>query len=67
MVIKAQALVDFVAEFTEQPRLVPRVIEKTAETVPIQDGLSISDLDLPLWKLFIDRSSSSNGCGVGLV
>ena len=58
MAIKAQVLADFIANFTHDVTLEPKVI-----TPREQD----QDDDFARRKLFIYRSSNQHGCGAGLV
>ena len=62
--VKAQALADFVAEFTGAPGSAPERSETTvdapAENDPIGSGPSALR-----WKLFVDRSSGWGGSGQG--
>ena len=62
MVIKAQALGDFIDEFTHDVTPEPEVLSKK-EALEKQN----QDEDLAKWKLFVDGSSNQHGCGVGLV
>ena len=66
MVIKAQALADFVAESTPEPDVAPS--EKETPTLRSSDNdLWSSDEDLGWWILFVDGSSNQHGCGTGLI
>lgn len=58
--IKAQALADFIMEFTHetQPETAPEV-EIPKELTPEKDPAR--------WKLYVDGSSNQHGCGAGLV
>ncbi|GFY96671.1 hypothetical protein Acr_11g0009770 [Actinidia rufa] len=60
MAIKAQALTDFIAKFTYDNALTPKV--KTSKERNQEE-----DDDLARWKLFVDGSSNQHGCGAGLV
>lgn len=64
--IKAQALVDFVAEFTGTPKLSPDHAEKSVD-VPGAGGSADAAVRGEKWKLFVDGSSNSAGAGAGLV
>ena len=58
MAIKAQALVDFITEFTYDVAPNPEI-----EIPQEQDR----DGNITKWKLFLDESSNQHGCGVCLV
>ena len=57
MAIKAQALTDFIVEFTCD--VVPN-----PEEAPKEQNL---DNDIARWKLFVDGLSNQHGCGVGII
>ena len=59
MVIKAQALADFVVEFTHEAVLEPEVVSSKVET-PKPRKL---DDHLSKWMLFVDGSSNKHGYG----
>ena len=63
MAIKAQALADFIAEFTHDVALEPKV------SLPKVEASEKHDLDknFAKWKLFVDGSCNQHGCGVRLV
>ena len=63
MAIKAQALADFVVEFTHEATPKPEVTISEVET-PQKQNL---DGNLAKWKLFADGSSNQHGCGARLV
>ena len=63
MAIKAQALVDFIAEFTHDVAPDAEITLLKVETLEKQDH----EDDLAKWKLFVDGSSNQHGCGTGLV
>ena len=54
MAIKAQALANFVAEFTHDAALEPKVVLSEVKALEEQN----SDEDLTRWKLFIGESSN---------
>ncbi|CAL9029676.1 unnamed protein product [Prunus brigantina] len=63
--IKAQALADFIVEFTptaEEEKMVTNSKEKADDTSP-------ADLNLPndIWQLHVDRASNQKGAGAGVV
>ncbi|XP_057468138.1 uncharacterized protein LOC130757391 [Actinidia eriantha] len=58
MAIKAQALANFIDEFTYSVAPNPKM------EAPEQQN---QDVDLARWKLFVNGSSNQHGCGVGLV
>ena len=63
--VKAQALADFVAEFTGAPEPTPEYSKKAVE--PVEANLAASSPSSEMWKLFVDGSSNSGGSGAGLV
>ena len=64
MVIKAQALADFVAKFTYiKSDEAPNTSAELAKEVESEEKKD----DTTRWKLFIDGSSNHNDCGVGLI
>ena len=63
MVIKVQALVDFMAKFTHDIALEPKITPPKAETPGKRD----QENSLAKWKLFMDGSSNQRGCGAGFV
>ncbi|GFZ14660.1 hypothetical protein Acr_24g0008500 [Actinidia rufa] len=69
MAIKAQALVDFITEFTNDVAPEPAVVLPEVETLEEQKATKEQnpDEDLARWKLFISGSSNHHGCGAGLV
>ena len=60
--VKAQALADFVTEFTGAPGRVLGNLEK-AVGIPVEEDRSAPDQDIERWKLFVDGSSNSGGSG----
>ena len=64
--VKAQALANFVAEFTGAPESTPESSEKAVDA-PVEDGPAACDPSSQRWKLFVDGSSNSGGSGAGLV
>ena len=58
MAIKAQALANFIAEFTYDA-------PKPEGSLPKMETVQNPNDDLAKWKLFIDRSSNQHGCCVG--
>ena len=58
MAIKAQALTDFIVEFTYD--VAPNFKMKLPEE---QD----EDHNIIRWKLFVDGSSNQHGCGTGII
>ncbi|CAL8136495.1 unnamed protein product [Prunus armeniaca] len=63
--IKAQALADFVVEFTstaEEEKMVTKSKEKAYDTSP-------TDSNLPnnMWQLHVDRASNHKGAGAGVI
>ena len=63
MAIKTQALVDFIAEFTHDITLEPKMTLPEVET----PGKQSKEDDLARWKLFVDGSSNQYGYGAKLV
>ncbi|PSR86062.1 Ribonuclease [Actinidia chinensis var. chinensis] len=63
MAIKAQALTNFVVEFTYDVVPKPEENQPEVETLEGQNP----DEDLAKWKLFVDRSSNQHGCGARLI
>lgn len=66
MAVKAQAVADFVAEFTGVPRPAPECSEETVDTTEVDDQTTPGRSN-ERWKLFVDGSSNSGGSEVGLV
>ena len=62
MVIKAQALADFIIEFTHD--IAPE-LEMTLPEVETLEEQNLGE-DLARWKLFVDGSSNQHGFGAGL-
>ncbi|KAI5311806.1 hypothetical protein L3X38_040979 [Prunus dulcis] len=63
--IKAQALADFVVEFTptaEEEKMVTKSKEKADDTSPIDSNLSND-----MWQLHVDGASNHKGAGAGIV
>ena len=62
MVIKSQALTNFVTKFTHDVVPEPEVTLPEVET-PKKQNL---DKNIVKWKLFVDGSSNQHGCGADL-
>ncbi|GFZ19790.1 hypothetical protein Acr_28g0004950 [Actinidia rufa] len=62
MVIKAQALADFIVEFTHD--IAPELEMTLPEVETLEEQNSVEYL--ARWKLFVDGSSNQHGFGVGL-
>ena len=64
--IKGQALVDFVAEFTDLTMTLGRAIDKLSTLVEHKKDEKQTD-PCNVWSLRIDGSSNVNGSGVGVI
>ncbi|CAL2255724.1 unnamed protein product [Prunus armeniaca] len=67
---KGQVVADFISEFTEPQALaVPQIITKPNPPLSQVHVANNGTLDLtqPLWTLYVDDTSNTQGCGAGLV
>ncbi|KAI5333676.1 hypothetical protein L3X38_023808 [Prunus dulcis] len=68
--MRGQAVADFLSEFTEPQAPAATQLITEPNPSPSQDQTPTTntlDLTQPLWTLFVDGSSNTQGCGAGLV